>query len=143
VVCHGDFHPMNVLVAEDGSMGVIDWTDACIADRHHDVGRTTSLYGLAYLLAGSPVERVALRVLRKRLVAWHLKSYEATARVMVDRQRLAWWQAVHAFRGWLQLSELAEGAVENRNSSTVAAIPDSVRQTLLAQCVSLRRLSGY
>ena len=141
VVCHGDFHPLNVLIDATGSMGVVDWTDACIADRHHDVGRTTSLYSLAYVLADSPVERMALRAMRKRIVAWHLKSYEAEARLAVDPRRLAWWQAVHAFRGWLQLCEVDERAVEDRRSSTVDAIPPSVRQALLAQCVSLRRVS--
>ncbi len=39
VVCHGDFHPMNVLV--DGDVAsVIDWSDAGIGDRHGDVART-------------------------------------------------------------------------------------------------------
>ena len=142
VVCHGDFHPLNVLIDATGSMGVVDWTDACIADRHHDVGRTTSLYNLAYVLAASPVERMALRAVRKRIVAWHLKSYEAEARITLDPRRLAWWQAVHAFRGWLQLCEVDERAVEDRKSSTVDAIPAWVRQALLAQCVLLRRVSA-
>jgi aminoglycoside phosphotransferase (APT) family kinase protein len=142
VVCHGDFHPLNVLVDRDGSMGVIDWTDACIADRHHDVGRTASLYGLAYVLAGSAPERVALRGIRKRLVSWHLDAYETSAGIQLDRRRLAWWQAVHAFRGWLQLCELAEGTVEDRGSTTVAAIPASTRDTLLEHCVDFRKSSG-
>ncbi len=36
VACHGDFHPLNVLVDADTSM-VIDWTDAALGDRHGDV----------------------------------------------------------------------------------------------------------
>ena len=39
VVCHGDFHPLNVLVAPGGSaLHVIDWTNVGVGDparRHH------------------------------------------------------------------------------------------------------------
>lgn len=49
VVCHGDFHPHNVLL--DGhNVTIIDWVDATAGDRHADVYRTYML------LAASSVE---------------------------------------------------------------------------------------
>ncbi len=32
MLCRGDFHPLNALVADDGHISVVDWTDACVAD---------------------------------------------------------------------------------------------------------------
>ncbi len=142
-VCHGDFHPLNVLVDVGISVGVIDWTDACIADPHLDIGRTTMLYGLAHVFSKNRFERLALRASRKRIVQWHLQTYEATASTKIDPQRLAWWQAVHAYRSWLQLFELREGAVVAQKSSTLDAMPDSVPELLLEQCMIFRRLCGY
>ena len=46
VPCHGDFHPLNVMV--DGEQAtVIDWTDAALGDRHGDVARTYLLFHVA------------------------------------------------------------------------------------------------
>lgn len=39
VLCHGDFHPGNVLVGDDGAVtGVVDWSGARLAARGMDVG---------------------------------------------------------------------------------------------------------
>ena len=44
-VCHGDFHPLNVVCdPQSRSMVVIDWTDATLDDPHADVARTASLF---------------------------------------------------------------------------------------------------
>ncbi len=50
VICHGDFHPLNVLVdteADTERVAVIDWTDAGIGDRHGDIARTAWLFRFA------------------------------------------------------------------------------------------------
>jgi aminoglycoside phosphotransferase (APT) family kinase protein len=66
VICHGDFHPLNVMV--DGERAsVIDWTDAGLGPREADVARTVLLFHIAALAAGSAVERVVLRVAGPRL----------------------------------------------------------------------------
>jgi aminoglycoside phosphotransferase (APT) family kinase protein len=45
VVCHGDFHPRNVLVERGRPTGVIDWTDGNLrfADPAYDVGATVAI----------------------------------------------------------------------------------------------------
>jgi aminoglycoside phosphotransferase (APT) family kinase protein len=41
VICHGDFHPLNVLVEGGrGVSGVLDWTNTLVADRAYDVAST-------------------------------------------------------------------------------------------------------
>lgn len=138
VLCHGDFHPLNALVADDARIGIVDWTDACVADRHHDVGRTIAIFWFASLVADSTAERVALRMLRGWLGRTHRQAYERRSGSALDDRRLAWWQVVHLFRGWLQLSELAEGAVPDRQSSTTDRFPPDLRARLLDRCVVLR-----
>jgi hypothetical protein len=35
-----DFHPLNIPVADDGAPAVLDWSNATVGDRYHDVART-------------------------------------------------------------------------------------------------------
>ena len=37
-ICHGDFHPLNILADKEGPTGVIDWANAVIAEPAMDVG---------------------------------------------------------------------------------------------------------
>ena len=139
VVCHGDFHPLNALVADDGSIGIVDWSDARLADRHLDVARSVALYWFASLVAGSRVERMVLRVARTWLGATHRSAYEATARITLDDRRLAWWQIVHLYRARLQLEELRHATVAVQDSTTTKRLPDDLGDRLLHRCARLRR----
>ena len=58
VVCHGDIHPFNMLVTDDGSFSVLDWTNGNICRREYDVGFTAALLQCAPL----EVPKVATRV---------------------------------------------------------------------------------
>jgi aminoglycoside phosphotransferase (APT) family kinase protein len=42
-VCHGDFHPLNILIDEGRVTGVLDWGGFIIADPVYDVGNTIML----------------------------------------------------------------------------------------------------
>jgi len=46
-VCHGDFHPFNILYAEGQVTGVQDWGGFSIADPAYDVGNTVVLITVA------------------------------------------------------------------------------------------------
>jgi aminoglycoside phosphotransferase (APT) family kinase protein len=43
-VIHGDFHPHNILMRDDGSLVVIDWTQNQISDFRFDLGWTLCLF---------------------------------------------------------------------------------------------------
>ena len=45
-VCHGDLHPSNVIIAEDGTPYVIDWAHATQGNASADVARTYLLFWL-------------------------------------------------------------------------------------------------
>lgn len=138
VLCHGDFHPLNALVDSDGHIGIVDWTDACVCDRHHDVGRSIAIFWFASLIAEGAVERVGLRMLRDWLGRTHRAAYEHRWGSALSDDRLAWWQVVHLFRGWLQLGELAEGTGPVQQSTTTERLPSDLRDRLLERCLVLR-----
>ena len=120
VACHGDFHPLNVLVA-GGQLSVIDWTDAGLGDHHADVARTVALFQLAAIAAGSPVERRVLGVLGPRLARRYLRAYRIHA--PVDDRRLAAWTPVHLLHGWAQALGLREGAFDGRAPGQADRLP--------------------
>lgn len=88
VVCHGDFHPYNILVDQD-SLGVIDWTDAGTGDRHADISWTTCVFEMASVL---PAE--ALRSISESFVAGYELSYA------IEPTRLARWRPLAVLHQW-------------------------------------------
>ena len=99
-VCHGDFHPLNVLV--DGPRAsVLDWTDAGVGDRHGDVARTALLFRMAAGFAQGTAERVALRGGGPLLARRYLRSYRRLLPLDADRLRL--WEPVHLLHAWAQV----------------------------------------
>ena len=78
VPCHGDFHPLNVMV--DGEQAtVIDWTDAGLGDRHGDVARTCLLFHVAAIAATTRVEKTVLKASHGWLAGRYRGAYERAA----------------------------------------------------------------
>ncbi len=125
-ICHNDFHPLNLLVDDDGRLIVIDWSDAAIGDRHADVARTVTLLWFAQIAATSIVERLVLRAVRGFMRRRYLAAYQR--HLPVDPVRLRYWEAVSAFNAWLQLVELeARGAnAPQAQLEMVQRLPDGV-----------------
>ena len=46
-VCHGDFHPSNIIIAEDGTPYILDWSHATQGNASADAARTYLLFWLA------------------------------------------------------------------------------------------------
>ena len=105
-VCHGDFHPLNVLLDGDRAM-VIDWTDAGIGDRHGDVARTLVLFDVAAIAASNAAERLALRAAGPRLGNMYRRAYQRALPLDPDRVNL--WKPVHLLHGWSQVLSLHAG----------------------------------
>jgi aminoglycoside phosphotransferase (APT) family kinase protein len=98
-LCHGDLHPSNVIVSQDGPV-LVDWFDACRGDRVADVARS-SLTLLSHgattpsHLPGSDTHTLA--VLTKAYLSRLQESLDIPASL------LSRWQAVNA------AARLAEG----------------------------------
>lgn len=133
VVCHGDFHPLNVVV-EGGRASVIDWTDAGLGPREADVARTLLLFHVASIAADSMAERVALRFAGPRLAERYRHTYEAD--VPLDAGRLRTWTVLHAVHGWAQVEMLHAGGFDGSSSAEAGRIPISVGTFLRRQIQS-------
>ena len=98
-VCHGDFHPLNVVV--DGtSASVIDWSDAGIGDRHADVARTILLFELAGIATTKRFERSVLNIVGPFVAKAYGRAYERL--LPLDAERLALWRPAHLIHAWAQ-----------------------------------------
>jgi len=63
-VCHGDYHPGNVIITKNGPI-VIDWMTASVGDPWADVARTSLLLSIGAKGAGkqvSPMIRIAIKL---------------------------------------------------------------------------------
>lgn len=52
-VCHGDFNPSNIIITEDGTPYIIDWSHATQGNASADVARTYLLFWLAGDISGA------------------------------------------------------------------------------------------
>jgi len=52
-ICHGDFHPQNILIQDGKVTGVVDWGGFIIADPAMDIANTIWLITVAYKLLAS------------------------------------------------------------------------------------------
>ena len=75
-LCHGDFHPDNVLLSERGPI-IIDWTDATMGNRLADVARTLLI--LKYGGLPDHTSKIRFRTtlyIRKLLASHYVRSYK-------------------------------------------------------------------
>lgn len=103
VICHGDLHPFNLLVAPDGTVTVLDWSAGLVAPADYDVAFTSLLLSeppLAVSGALRPFVRAAGRALARRFRA----IYASHAARELDPASLQWHEGVVCLRA---LSEVA------------------------------------
>jgi aminoglycoside phosphotransferase (APT) family kinase protein len=105
-LCHGDFHPANILLAGDEPV-IIDWSNATQGDPHADVARTLLIFRI-----GEPPQRsgIAIRALarfgRRLLLSAYLRGYRAGG--SLDAALVERWVPVRA------ADRLADGITEER-----------------------------
>ncbi|AHV98308.1 aminoglycoside phosphotransferase family protein [Paenibacillus sabinae] len=73
-LCHGDFHPDNVML--DGSCRVLDWMTGVSGNPAGDVARSVILLSIGSMPDGTPAPiKVLAQFLRNKLKAAYLKEY--------------------------------------------------------------------
>lgn len=105
-LCHGDFHPGNILLTAQGPV-IIDWVTACRGNPVADVARTT----LLFRIARAPVEDEALQAAidqaRQHFYAAYISAYQKR-RPFASAHLDAWLPVLAAAR----LSEQIDGEEE-------------------------------
>jgi aminoglycoside phosphotransferase (APT) family kinase protein len=105
VICHGDFHPQNILMEHGVVTGVIDWPNALVADPAYDVATTRVLLGLVPLeLSTLPaLARVLVSAARPLLLARYLAGYRRGR--PIDDPVLGYYEAAACMRQLIRIGE--------------------------------------
>ena len=109
VICHGDFHPQNLLTEGGRTTAVLDWPNVVVAAPECDVAATRVILTQAPLaLLPVPVAFRPLAAAGRRLVA---ARYVAVYRRLrpLDRTRLPYFEAAACMRGLVRAAEARVG----------------------------------
>ena len=131
-LCHHDFHPLNLLVDDEGGVTVLDWPSAALGDRHSDIASTLVLLRTAPAEPRSFLERIMLRFGRGVLVWFYLRRYRQ--QLPIDRERLRYWEAVRSFEWWMRLT-----AFEAGGSAAVGVKEETAERIPLGHVNRMRR----
>jgi aminoglycoside phosphotransferase (APT) family kinase protein len=100
-VCHGDFHPLNILGENGKVSGVIDWVNVVVAPAEMDVGSALANIGTVPFDVPAFLKPV-LRVVIARILDNYRRAY--VARHPLDDDAVRYFQV---FRGMAQLVPVA------------------------------------
>ncbi len=96
-LCHGDFHPDNLIASPRGPI-VIDWTTAARGNPLADVARTVLMFRLAALPPAMPAsKRIMVQLLRYIFLRAYLRAYRSL-RPLTDAEIEAWIPVLAAAR---------------------------------------------
>ncbi|WP_342564114.1 aminoglycoside phosphotransferase family protein [Paenibacillus sp. FSL R7-0345] len=74
-LCHGDFHPDNVLIDAEGAW-IIDWMNGICGNPAADAARSVLLFSMGTMPPGSPlVKRVVTSFIRQKLTKVYIREY--------------------------------------------------------------------
>ncbi len=114
VICHGDLHPFNMLIDEQGRVTVLDWSTTVLAPRALDVAFTSLMLSNPPLAVPAPL-RPLVRGAGGGLARRFRTRYRHHSGHSVDRVTLGWFQAVVCLRALAEASSwVHDGIVDSR-----------------------------
>jgi len=113
VICHGDFHPQNLLAERGRVTAVLDWPNTLVAEPECDVAATLVILKLTpiQVLPVAAALRPLVAGLRPIMTARYLARYRR-ARAL-DRGRLAYYEAGACMRGLVRAAEARRAGATN------------------------------
>jgi Predicted aminoglycoside phosphotransferase len=84
-IVHGDFHPGNALIAEDGHAVILDWSDACIGHPSFDRHLFRSEHETAETIPASLHHAVSYREILARMEPDDRWRFETAPRHFLDQ----------------------------------------------------------
>jgi aminoglycoside phosphotransferase (APT) family kinase protein len=136
VICHGDFHPHNILYSGGAVTGVIDWPNVVVAEPAYDVATTR------IILRFTPIELSALPVPLRWLLAparlvmvnRYLAGYRR--RRPIDPRSLGYYEALSAMRALIRSAE------SRRREGAAASNPLDASRFAETLAAHFSRISG-
>jgi ABC-type phosphate/phosphonate transport system substrate-binding protein len=129
-IIHLDFHPVNVMVHDEGFEGVLDWSESDVGDRHADLGATLVLMKTAPVETQSIWESWSLKPGRFLLCRRYLRGYRKCFEI--NEETLSYYEAWAALRRlcrygqWLRAGPEATGgrhsSLRHLSSAQVGAV---------------------
>lgn len=137
-ICHGDFHPLNVLLDGRAVSGVLDWAWSKIDDPAWDVGATVALITQGPL-ALPGILRGPVIAVRRWLVNRYLRAYAALR--PIDLAAVRYYEALRCLAMLIEAGEhrQAQRGVVPPIAKPTAFVDDSVISGLNAR---FRAISG-
>jgi aminoglycoside phosphotransferase (APT) family kinase protein len=102
VICHGDFHPANVLVHDGNITGVIDWSLAKIAPPAFDIGNSRVIMTLGHRGVAGPLDGI-VGVMTRRMVKRYSDSYRMLR--PVDEGAVTYYEALRCLQSLVWAGE--------------------------------------
>src|SRR5579862_6587193 len=106
-VCHGDFHPLNVMLDATGVTGVLDWSWVKVGDPAWDVGATTALMTHGPIDLPAPLRAIAQQIARW-IVAAYLRAYAALR--PIERSAVRYYEALRCLGMLVEAGERCQAA---------------------------------
>jgi aminoglycoside phosphotransferase (APT) family kinase protein len=100
VLCHGDFHPLNVLAEAGVVTGVIDWPNASVGPAAADVATTRVILELGPI-GGPGFARPAVDLFRRWATGRYTNAYRRLNPVPMDEVR--YYEAMRCFSAMLNV----------------------------------------
>jgi aminoglycoside phosphotransferase (APT) family kinase protein len=123
-ICHGDFHPQNLLCDGREITAVLDWPNVLVTDPAYDVAATRVILEQAplELLSVSRPARWAVAAARRLLVALYLRGYRR--RRPFAAPAFAYYEALACMRGLVRTAEHRTGARQAANPLDASSFGD-------------------
>lgn len=102
VICHGDFHPLNILVDTAG-FTVVDWSGALLGPRAFDLAYTSLLLAEPPLVVPGPA-RWLVRTLGARLARRFVVEYERKCGANVGADQMNWYEGLVCQRALVEVA---------------------------------------
>lgn len=94
ILCHGDFHPDNIIVSKD-KVVVIDWMTATVGNPLSDIARTSVIFKFGVLPEHkSKIEAGIINFVRGKFLSEYIKHYLKITEV--SREGFEQWEVPHA-----------------------------------------------
>ena len=103
VICHGDLHPFNLLVAPGGAVTVLDWSAALLGQRAYDVAFTALVLAEPPIAVPAPL-RPLVRATGRLLARRFVRRYRHHSGVTIHQGSLRWHQAVVCLRALVEVA---------------------------------------